>query len=85
MIMNALNVVWSDIYFLKIIIQQELEQLTKILQENLILKFPVKARDIHKVKKKIVLLLVMLIIKARKNIKSMRQKILPKGVLSYYS
>ena len=52
MIMNPLNVVWLDIYILQIIIQQELEQLTKILQENLILKFPVKIRDIHKIEKK---------------------------------
>ena len=43
---------WSDIYILQIIIKQELEQLTKILQGNLILKFPIKIRDIHKTEKK---------------------------------
>ena len=42
--MNALNVVWSDIYIL--------QQLTEILQGNLILKFPVKVRDIDKIENK---------------------------------
>ena len=37
-IMNAVNGVWSDTYILHILIQQELEKMTKILLENLILK-----------------------------------------------
>ena len=36
--MNALNGVSSDIYFLKIKIQQQLEKYTKISQDNLVLK-----------------------------------------------
>ena len=43
---------WSDIYILQIIIKQESEQLTKILQGNLILKFPIKIRNSHKIEKK---------------------------------
>ena len=34
--MNALNVVCSDTYILQVVIRQELENLEKILQENLI-------------------------------------------------
>ena len=52
--MNALNGVWSDIYILLIIIQQELEKLTKILQENFILKakhFQLKSEIFTKLKK----------------------------------
>ena len=36
--MTGLNAVWLDTYILQIINQQELQKLTKILQENLILK-----------------------------------------------
>ena len=34
MIMNVLNRIWSDIYILKIIIQQEGKNETKIMQEH---------------------------------------------------
>ena len=34
--MNALNDAWSNTYVLQIIIQQELEKLTKTLQQNVI-------------------------------------------------
>ena len=52
--MNALNGVWSDTYILQTIIQEELQNLIKILRKDLILKteFPVKSRDIHKLEKK---------------------------------
>ena len=59
-IMNALNglsknSVWSNIYILQIIMQQELEKLTTILLENFDLKditFLIKIEDIHKTEKK---------------------------------
>ena len=36
--MTGLNGMWLDTYILQIITHQELQKLTKILQENLILK-----------------------------------------------
>ena len=54
MIINALNGVSSDTLILQIIIQQELEKLTKILQRDDFkdIHFPVKTRDLHKIEKK---------------------------------
>ena len=52
--MNALNDVSSDTNILQIIIQKELQKLKKTLQKNLIFKdkkFPIKIRNIHKIKK----------------------------------
>ena len=47
--------------------------------------FPVKIRDIHKIKKKKnPLALVFLVMKTKKNIQSMCQKILSKDMLIYY-
>ena len=34
MMINSLNVSWSDIYMLQIIIQEELEKLARILQKK---------------------------------------------------
>ena len=65
-IMNAVNSVWSDTYILHILIQQELEKMTKILLENLILKtknVPSKLEIITNLKK-----LVCLVMKIRKKI-----------------
>ena len=65
-IMNAVNGVWSDTYILHILIQQELEKMTKILLENLILKtknVPSKLEIITNLKK-----LVCLVMKIRKKI-----------------
>ena len=50
--MNALMMFGQILKSCRIIIQQELQKLTKILQRDLILKFPVKTRDIHKIEKK---------------------------------
>ena len=55
MIMNALNGVWLDTYIQQILIHEELEKLTKILQKKKYdfkeIKFPIKTKDIHKFKK----------------------------------
>ena len=34
MMINSLNVSWSDVYMLQIIIQEELEKLARILQKK---------------------------------------------------
>ena len=56
MMINSLNVSWSDIYMLQIIIQEELEKLARILQKKEIdckdMKFLVKVRHIHQIEKK---------------------------------
>ena len=79
MIINDLNGVWLDTYILQIMIQQELEKLTKIFKENLILKankFQSKLEIFTKLKKKKKkkglhrYLLMFLVMKLRKNIKS---------------
>ena len=48
------------------------------------IKFPVKTRDIHKIKKNNVSALVFLVIKIKKNYQSMFQKILLRGMSIYY-
>ena len=53
--MNALNGVWSDIYILQNIIQQQLEKLKKYFGRKLDfkdMKFPLKIIDIHVTEKK---------------------------------
>ena len=55
LIMNVLHGVWSDIYILQIIIQEQFEKTTKILQKNLILKtwnIPLKSKIFTKLKKR---------------------------------
>ena len=55
MITNALNGVQSCTYIMQIITQLEQQKLTKIFQKTIDFKdtkFPVKTRDIHKIKKK---------------------------------
>ena len=86
-IMNVLNEVWSDIYILQIVIQQEFQGLTKILHENVNLKtqnLSSKLETFTKLKKTIVSELVLLVIKIRENIQSICQKILLKDMLIYY-
>ena len=86
-IMNVLNEVWSDIYILQIVIQQEFQGLTKILHENVNLKTQnllSKLETFTKLKKTIVSELVLLVIKIRENIQSICQKILLKDMLIYY-
>ena len=73
MIINAVNGVKSDTYILQIITQQKLQKLKKIFLKRLDFKdiqFAVKARAIHKIKR-ILLALVFLVMKIRKNIQSM--------------
>ena len=85
--MNALNEVWSDIYILQIVIQQEFQGLTKILHENVNLKtqnLSSKLETFTKLEKTIVSELVLLVIKIRENIQSICQKILLKDMLIYY-
>ena len=85
--MNVLNEVWSDIYILQIVIQQEFQGLTKILHENVNLKtqnLSSKLETFTKLKKTIVSELVLLVIKIRENIQSICQKILLKDMLIYY-
>ena len=57
MIINAINGVLSDTYILQIITQQELQNLTKILQKDSILKIKnvqskPETRDIHEIEKR---------------------------------
>ena len=76
--MNALNCVWLDTYIVQIIIQQELEKLTKVMQDSLILKtknFHSKLQILTKLKKRIALSLVFLFMKTSKNTQPMCQKI----------
>ena len=47
-----------------------------ISQKNVILKFSVKIRDIHKIEKRVVSALMVWVMKARKKIKFICQKIL---------
>ena len=85
--MNVLNEVWSDIYILQIVIQQEFQGFTKILHENVNLKtqnLSSKLETFTKLKKTIVSELVLLVIKIRENIQSICQKILLKDMLIYY-
>ena len=87
--MNALNDIWLDIYILQIKIQKESERLTNKMEKNWIfkdIKFPVKVRDIHKIKfKEKIPLAVFLVTKIRKNIESMCQKnVLKVNILIYY-
>ena len=85
--MNALNEVWSDIYILQIVIQQEFQGFTKILHENVNLKtqnLSSKLETFTKLKKTIVSELVLLVIKIRENIQSICQTILLKDMLIYY-
>ena len=87
--MNALNDIWLDIYILQIKIQNESERLTNKMEKNWIfkdIKFPVKVRDIHKIKfKEKIPLAVFLVTKIRKNIESMCQKnVLKVNILIYY-
>ena len=85
--MNALNEVWSDIYILQIVIQQEFQGFTKILHENVNLKtqnLSSKLETFTKLEKTIVSELVLLVIKIRENIQSICQKILLKDMLIYY-
>ena len=68
MTMNDLNGVWSNTYIL--IIQEELEKLTKIRQKNLTLQtynFPSRPKTFKKSKKKgLVLALLFLVMKTNK-------------------
>ena len=75
-IMNDLNGIWSNIYILLITIQQELEKITKILQENLILKisyFQLILDIFTKLEKRTATGLAFFVIKIRKNIQSISQ------------
>ena len=60
----------------------------KVLQENLILKelifFLEKKRDIHKIENIYISALVFLVIKTKKSIHSMFQKLTSKDMLIYY-
>ena len=49
------------------------------------IKFPVKSRDMHKIEKIILLVLVFLVMKNRKNFQSTDQKnVVKKSMLTYY-
>ena len=63
--MNALNVVWSDIYILQTIIQQELQKLTKISKSKK-----------NKNKKGNCINVIVCVYEDKKNSKYMSQKIL---------
>ena len=88
--MNALNGVWSDIYILQNIIQQQLEKLKKYFGRKLDfkdMKFPLKIIDIHvteKKKKRFISVLVFMVMKKRKNFHSIYQKRLLKDIFFYY-
>ena len=75
---------WSDIWILKIIIQQKWESFTKIFQTKLDSKdiiLRVKIRDITKLKKRIVSTLKLFAMKTRKIYNQCVKKILSKDIL----
>ena len=81
MIINALNGVCSEIYFLQTIIQKESEKLRRILQEHLILKtynFLSKLEILLKLKERVVSTLSLLVIKPVKYVQSMSKKYIQK-------
>ena len=88
MMINSLNVSWSDVYMLQIIIQEELEKLARILQKKKFdykdMKFLVKVRNIHQIEKKNCICISIFGYKNKGNIQSMYQKILSKDMLIYY-
>ena len=88
MMINSLNVSWSDVYMLQIIIQEELEKLARILHKKKFdykdMKFLVKVRNIHQIEKKNCICISIFGYKNKGNIQSMYQKILSKDMLIYY-
>ena len=84
MVINALNGVWSDVYILQIMIQQKL---TKILQDNFILKtqnFLSKLEIFTKLKRRIVTAILFLVMKIRKKYPIYVSKIFSKDMFVYY-
>ena len=72
--MKALTGVWSINYILEVVIQQELQNLIKILQKDFILKtqnIQQKLKTFTKLKKRNPSALIFLLIKLRKYIQSM--------------
>ena len=87
MINIILNGICSDSSILQIIIQQKLEKFTKILKTldfRSKLEMFINLKKKKNKKKKQLLALVFLVMKTRKNIHSMFQRILSKAMLSYY-
>ena len=94
MITNALNDVQSNIYIQQNIIKKKKKKKKKVRKDDKVfaekrdfkdIKFSAEIRNIHKIEKIILLALLFLVMKIRKNIQFMYQKnFMKKNMLIYY-